>query len=125
MGKFLVRITIVFTALYLVLSYIVAQLLCVDIMSPYYNVLFELCVVVYAFSEGRYHCKYIKYTALSILIADILTYADNKYNFLTVEAHNLIPVFVIATGLLTGIILAIRHYAKVVRLKKQRYAGTI
>jgi hypothetical protein len=122
MGRFLVRITIVFVALYLVLSYIIAQFGGVDILAPYYNLLFELCVVIYAFSEGKYHCKYIKYTALSILFADILTYADNYYDFLTVEAHNLIPVFIIAIGILTGVTLAIRHYINVRKIKKQRYA---
>jgi hypothetical protein len=122
MGKFLVRITIVFVALYLVLSYAIAQFIGIDILTPYYNVLFELCVVIYAFSEGKYHCKYIKYTALAILFADILTYADNYYDFLTVEAHNLIPVFIIASGILTGVVLAIKHYIDVRKIKKQRYA---
>ena len=121
MGKFLVRITIVFTALYLVLSYVIAQFIGVDILVPYYNVLFELCVVIYAFSEGKYHCKYIKYTALAILFADILTYVDNCYDFLTVEAHNLIPVFIITAGILTGVILAIKHYIYVRKIKKQRH----
>ena len=121
MGKFLVRITIVFTALYLVLSYVIAQFIGIDILAPYYNVLFELCVVIYAFSEGKYHCKYIKYTALAILFADILTYVDNHYDFLTVEAHNLIPVFIIASGILTGVVLAIKHYINVRKIKKQRY----
>lgn len=121
MGKFLVRITIVFTALYLVLSYVIAQFIGIDILTPYYNVLFELCVVIYAFSEGKYHCKYIKYTALAILFADILTYVDNYYDFLTVEAHNLIPIFIITTGILTGVILAIKHYINVIKIKKQRH----
>lgn len=122
MGRFLVRITIVLVALYLVLSYAIAQFIGVDILTPYYNVLFELCVVIYAFSEGKYHCKYIKYTALAILFADILTYADNYYDFLTVEAHNLIPVFIITSGILTGVTLAIKHYINVRKIKKQRYA---
>lgn len=125
MGKFLVRITIVFTALYLVLSYVIAQFIGVDILMPYYNVLFELCVVIYAFSEGKYHCKYIKYTALAILLADILTYVDNYYDFLTVEAHNLIPVFIIAAGILTGVILAIKHYIDVRKIKKRRHVWNI
>lgn len=122
MGRFLVRITIVLVALYLVLSYVIAQFIGIDILTPYYNVLFELCVVIYAFSEGKYHCKYIKYTALAILFADILTYADNYYDFLTVGAHNLIPVFIIASGILTGVTLAIKHYINVRKIKKQRYA---
>lgn len=125
MGKFIVRITIVFVALYLVLSYIIAQFGGGDILVPYYNLLFELCVVIYAFSEGKYHCKYIKYTALAILLADVLTYTDNHYDFLTVEAHNLIPVGIVASGILTGVVLAVKHYIKVVKIKKQRHARSI
>lgn len=73
MGKFVVRVSIVLTAIYFVVSLLFAQLLGVDILMPYYIPLFELCVVIYAFSEGKYHCRYIKYTALSLLLADTLT----------------------------------------------------
>jgi hypothetical protein len=85
---------------------------------PYYILLFELCVVVYAFSEGKYHCKYIKYTALALLLADTLTQLDNAFDFLTVEAHNLIPVIMIAMGIFIGVFLAIKHYIRVIKLKK-------
>lgn len=125
MGKFLVRATIVFTAIYLVLSYIIAQFYALDILRPYYNILFELCVVLYTFSEGKYHCKYIKFTALSILMSDILTYADNSLDFLSVSAHNLIPLGLNTCGIMIGVIMAIKHYRRVRSIKKQRYAGII
>lgn len=125
MGKFVVRITVVLTAIYLILSYLVAQTICIDVLRPYYNILFELCVVIYTFSEGKYHCKYIKYTALAILLADVLTYMDNSINFLTVEAHNLIPIFLIASSILLGVTLAIKHYIKVRKLKTRHDARDI
>lgn len=117
MGKFIVRVSILLTAIYFVISSLFAQLLGVDILTPYYILLFELCVVIYAFSEGKYHCKYIKYTALSLLLADTLTQLDNTFDFLTIEAHNLIPVVVITIGIFMGVFLAIKHYIRVIKLK--------
>lgn len=123
MGRFLVRATIVVSAAYFVLSYIFAQFCGIDILFDNYVILFESCVVVYCFSEGAYHCKYIKYTALSILLCDIITRLDNRLDFMSTSAHNIIPIFIMTGGIATGVILAIKHFARVRRLKKQRYGG--
>ena len=120
MGKFLVRITIVFMALYLVLSYIIAQFFFIDILGNWYIVMFETCVVVYCFSEGKYHCKYLKYSALSLLVVDTLTRLDNTFNFLSVDAHNLIPIAILTLGIGTSITLALRHFYKVNKLRNKR-----
>lgn len=119
MGKFLVRVTIVFTSLYLLLSYLLAQLGGVDILKDGYSILFELCVVVYAYSEGQYHCKHIKHTALAILLSDTLTRLDNTYNFLSVNEHNLIPIVILAVGMSVSIISALHHFYRVIKLRKQ------
>lgn len=120
MGKFLVRITIVFMALYLVLSYIIAQFFFIDILGNWYIVMFETCVVVYCFSEGKYHCKCLKYSALSLLVVDTLTRLDNTFNFLSVDAHNLIPIAILTLGIGTSITLALRHFYKVNQLRNKR-----
>lgn len=125
MGKALVRLTIICTALYFVLSYLFAQFMCVDILLPCYNIPFELCVVVYAFSEGKYHCKYIKYTALSILVSDVITQLDNSFDFLSVELHNMIPLFLIILGVIVGCTLAIRHFILVRKLNKRKHGKLI
>lgn len=120
MAKFLVRITIAFVATYFILAYLSAQFLGIDILIETYVVLFELCVVVYTFSEGKYHCKYMKYTALSILLADTLTRFDYLFNFMSVTAHNLIPIGILAIGIGTSITKAIMHFVRVVKLKNKR-----
>lgn len=125
MGKALVRLTIIGTAVYFMLSYLCAQFLGIDILLPYYNIPFELCVVVYAFSEGKYHCKYIKYTALSILVSDIITQLDNSLDFLSAELHNVIPLFLIILGVAIGCILAIRHFILVRKLNKRKHGKLI
>ena len=120
MGKFLVRITIVTTAVYLTISYCLAQFVGIDILDDWYSVLFECITVVYCFSEGKYHCKYMKYTAISILFSDVLTRVDNEFDFLSVYAHNLIPIGILAIGITTSITLAFRHFYKVNKIKRLR-----
>lgn len=121
MGKIVVRLSIIFTALYLTLSYLFAQFLGIDILRPYYNLLFELCVVIYTFSEGKYHCKYMKYTALSIMAADALTLIDNAIDFMSVNAHNVIPIAIISGGVIISSTLAMVHFHKVRKLNKERH----
>lgn len=125
MGKFLVRLTIVLVAIYLTLTLLLAQFAGIDILMPYYYILFEVCVVVYCFSEGKYHCKYMKYTALSILISDIITHMDNAMDFLSVEGHNFIPIVIIFLGISTSVTMAIRHFIMVSRLKRRLHGRNI
>lgn len=117
MGKFLVRMTIVTVTIYQIIAYLIAELTGVDILTGNHILLFELCVVVYTFSEGKYHCKYMKYTALSILLADTLTRLDYMFDFMSVTAHNLIPIAILAVGIGTSITKAFIHFYRVLKLK--------
>lgn len=120
MGKFLVRITTILVAIYFVVTFLIAQLCGENLFDDHYVLLFELCVVVYTFSEGKYHCKYMKYTALSILLADTLTRLDYIFDFMSVSAHNLIPIGILALGIGTSITKAIMHFVRVMKLKKKK-----
>lgn len=117
MGKFLVRMTIVTVTIYQIIAYLIAELFGINIMYGDYILFFELCVVVYTFSEGKYHCKYMKYTALSILLADTLTRLDYMFDFMSVTAHNLIPIGILAIGIGTSITKAFIHFYRVIKLK--------
>lgn len=120
MGKFLVRITITLVSVYFVIAFLCAHFLHVDILHDYHILPFELITVVYCFSEGKYHCKYLKFSALSILLSETISRTDNTFNYLSVDAHNLIPVFILALGVGTSITLAIRHFIQVIRLNNER-----
>lgn len=120
MGKFLVRLTIALVAIYFVVVFIIGQAFGINAYDNIYILLFELCVVVYTFSEGKYHCKYMKYTALSILLADTLTRLDYMFDFMSVTAHNLIPIGILAIGIGTSITKAFRHFYRTIKL---RYYG--
>ena len=84
MGKFIVRITIIITSIFMIISYLSAQLFGIDIFSDWYIVMFELCVTIYCYSEGKYHCKYIKHLSLAILLSETITRLDNYFDFLSV-----------------------------------------
>lgn len=120
MGKVVVRISVIAVSIYFVVAYLCAQYRRVDILNDYHSIPFEICVVVYCFSEGKYHCRYLKYTAITLPIVDLLTRLDNSFNFLSVTAHNLIPIGIIALGIATAITLAIRHFIQVTRLRNGR-----
>lgn len=120
MGKFLVRFSVLLIAIYFIIAFIVAQTLAVNIFDDHYVVLLELITVVYTFSEGKYHCKYMKYTALSILLADTLTRLDYMFDFMSVTAHNLIPIGILAVGIGTSITKAFIHFYRVLKLKYYR-----
>ena len=120
MGKFIVRITIVLVSIYFLISFIAAQRYGIDILNDYHTILFELCVVVYCFSEGKYHCRFLKSTALAILLSDTISRLDNSFNFLSVDAHNHICAYILALGIGTSITLALRHFYKVNQLRNKR-----
>lgn len=116
MGKFIVRITIILTSIYMVISYMCAQLLGIYILSDWYIVMFELCVTIYCYSEGMFHCRYIKHLSLAILLSDVITQLDNYFDFLSVFTHNIIPIFIFSIGVLIALVKAIIHFIKVRRI---------
>ena len=120
MGKFIVRITIILTSIYMIIAYMCAQLLGVDILSDWYIVMFELCVTIYCYSERRFHCKYIKHLSLAILLSETVTGLDNCFDFLSVFMHNIIPIFIFSIGILIALVKAIVHFIKVRRIENGR-----
>lgn len=120
MGKLFVRLTIVLTSIYLIIAYSLAQFCGVDILDGNHVILFEICVVIYCYSEGKYHCRYIKHTALAILLSDTLTRLDYLFNFLSVEAHNLIPIAILFIGISVSIFKSIRHFYQVTKMRNKR-----
>ena len=112
MGKFIVRITIIITSIFMIISYLSAQLFGIDIFSDWYIVMFELCVTIYCYSGGKYHCKYIKHLSLAILLSETITRLDNYFDFLSVFTHNAIPIFIFSIGVLAILVKAIIHFMK-------------
>ena len=121
MGKYMTRAIVVFVSAYLLVAYAFAQL-GVDILTGNHVLLFELLAVVYTYSEGKFHCKYLRHTMLGVFLAECVTRLDNTYDFLSVEQHNLIPAFLLAIGISISLIKSINHFYKT---KKRHGRGKI
>lgn len=119
MDKVITRFSIVIVTIYFIISYLFAQF-GVDILSRAYTILFELCVVTYTFCSGKFHCKYIRWTALSLLFVDVLNYTDYYFNYIPTSVYNLIPIGILALGITTSTTLAFRHFYKVNKIKRLR-----
>lgn len=125
MGKLLVRVLTIVVAIYLLIAFYIAQMYGEDILTGSHTLLYELIVVVYAHSEGKYHCRYLKFTISGIFIAECITHLDYSLNFLTTREHNWIPFCCIAIGIGCSMCKALMHFYKVVNLKqkKKNYGG--
>lgn len=117
MDRVLTRLTIILVTIYFIISYLLA-LIGVDILTNSYVILFEACVVSFAFCSGKFHCKYIRWTALSILLVDLLNHTDYYWDYIPVGVSNIAPIAIIAIGMGTTVTLAIRHFYQVNRLKR-------
>lgn len=120
MSKGYVRISVILVAIYLIFAYLIAQFLGIDILTGNHVLLFEFATVLYTFEHGKYHCKFMKWTMLSLFTSELLTRLDYSYDFLSVSQHNLIPIGIIALGITTSLTLALRHFYKVSKLKRKR-----
>lgn len=119
MDKVVTRFSIVIVTIYFIISYLFAQF-GIDILSRVYTILFELCVVTYTFCSGKFHCKYIRWTALSLLFVDVLNYTDYYFNYIPTSVYNIIPIAILALGITTSITLAFRHFYKANKIKRLR-----
>lgn len=120
MGNVLVRMTVVIVSIYFLVAYYCAQFHGIDILYNSYALLFELCVVVFTFSAGKFHCKYIKWTALGMLLSDTISHTDYYFDYIPLNYWAYTPLSILALGIGTSITLAIRHFIKVIRFNNER-----
>ena len=99
-------------SLYEFISYLSAQILGLDILRYSYTLLFELCVAVYTFSEGKYHCKYIRWSALGVFSSDTISRIDYYFDILPVFAYNYLLAFVIGFGIILSCLSSISIFTK-------------
>jgi len=119
MSKLFIRLTILFVAIYMGLCHIIAVAYGINLWSHTYTVLFELCVCICISVQGKYHCKYMRWTAYGICLSDAMVSADELFDFLPYNCIVFLPVALVGIGLLTTITLAIIHYIKVRKLKRR------
>ena len=120
MDKLFVRLFVVFTALYLIHTYIMAWF-GVECFSDAYIVMAELAICVVMSSHGKYHCKYMKFTAYGLTASDSVTRIDNAYDILGVEASIILPLSLVMCSVTISFVLALRHYYRVLKLKYNKH----
>ena len=120
MDKLFVRLFVVFTALYLIHTYIMAWF-GVECFSDAYIVMAELAICVVMSSHGKYHCKYMKFTAYGLTASDSVTRIDNAYDILGVEASIILPLSLVMCSVTISFVLALRHYYMVLKLKSKQH----
>ena len=119
MDKLFVRLFVVFTALYLIHTYIMAWL-GVECFSDAYIVMAELAICVVMSSQGKYHCKYMKFTAYGLTASDSVTRIDNALDILSVDASIILPLSLVMSSVTISFVLALRHYYRVLKLKSNK-----
>lgn len=119
MSKLFIRLTVLFVAIYMVVCHIAAVVWQINLWSHTYTVLFEICVCFCITAQGKYHYKFIRWTAYAITLNDTLLSADEMFDFIPYSLIIVLPIIIIAIGLLTTTILALRHYHKIRKLKRQ------
>lgn len=120
MDKLFVRLFVVSTALYLIYTYIMAWF-GVECFSDAYIVIAELAICVVMSSQGKYHCKYMKFTAYGLTASDSVTRIDNAFDILGVEASIILPLSLIMCSVTISFVLALRHYYRVLKLKSKHH----
>lgn len=120
MDKLFVRLFVVFTALYLIHTYIMAWF-GVECFSDAYIVMAELAICVVMSSHGKYHCKYMKFTAYGLTASDSVTRIDNAYDILGVEASIILPLSLVMCSVTISFVLSLRHYYRVLKLKSKHH----
>lgn len=120
MDKLFVRLFVVFTALYLIHTYIMAWF-GVECFSDAYIVMAELAICVVMSSHGKYHCKYMKFTAYGLTASDSVTRIDNAFDILGVEASIILPLSLVMCSVTISFVLALRHYYRVLKLKSKHH----
>lgn len=120
MDKLLVRLFVVFTALYLIHTYIMAWY-GVECFSDAYIVMAELAICVVMSSHGKYHCKYMKFTAYGLTASDSVTRIDNAFDILGVEASIILPLSLVMCSVTISFVLALRHYYRVLKVKFKKH----
>lgn len=119
-SKMLVRISVIFTSIYFVLIAILAMVYGENYFNDTYIVLIEGTLCAVCSSQGKFHCKNLRYTCYGIFIFDGSTRLDNIIDFIPFGIWYFIPILILVASMLTSIVLSIRHFIKVRRIKKQK-----
>lgn len=125
MDKFIVRFAAIALTVYMIAVTALAFYV-VDISE--YDYLFTdsfiigLVLTTLCHTQGKYHCVWMRAMCYNLTIVPLINFFDCKYPiFETAESYVYFIGSCLALTVLSTLILAINHFRKVRKLKKQRY----
>lgn len=122
MDKFIVRLSILVLNAYIIIVLLYA-FNGIDISECDYiftdSVMFGVVLTTLVHTQGRYHCKWIRALCYNLITVPSINYIDYKYNIFG-SADILIYTYcsMLLLSIIITIYLAIRHFSKVIKLKK-------
>lgn len=125
MDKFIVRFSIISLNIYMLIVLIYA-FNGIDISDYDYiftdSVLFGIVLTTVVHVQGRYHCKWIRALCYNLIIVPMINFVDCKFDLFRADEY-LIYTYcgLLLLGIFMTIILAINHFKKVRKLKKQQH----
>lgn len=122
MDKFIIRISIIIFSLFIGISLCFAWN---GILISEYDSLFScsfmsgLILNVLVFSQGKYHCAYMRGLASNLIITPLINFTDSYFlifedAYIYVLVLSIIWIF----SFITTLFLAIHHFTKVNKIKK-------
>ena len=91
-----------------------------ECFNDLYIILFEITLCVVMSTQGRYHCKYMKYTAYGLVSSDTFTRIDNEYDLVSYDTDILLPISLVVIGVITTFFMSLCHFYKVKQLKRRK-----
>lgn len=113
-SRLCVRIAIIFTIFYIPICHILETLFNIEACGGYYLLPIEtsLCICVYA--QGNYHCRYIRWASLTILVMDFFRIIGYRFD---IQFNRVYAIIIPLMWILLA--LAIAHYIRVIKIKKR------
>lgn len=120
MNKIIIRLSIFGIALYFIVVLIFAW--CgKDISGELFRLPLELVLYFAAKDDEKCNCRFARFLALSIFGTDSFTYIDYTFNIMSDDAYLFLFILSLMwlASISTTIVLGVRHFRKVRKLKKE------
>lgn len=122
MDKFIVRASILILNIYIVA--VVYMAFCGIDISEYDflftdTVLFGVVLTTLCHTQGRYHCIWMRALCYNSIFVPTINFIDNQHPlFYTAEGYIYFIAISLSITIIATIILAIRHFIRVIRVKR-------
>lgn len=120
MNRIIVRFTIFFIAIYMIVVYINAWN-GVLINADWYVILLDYCLFILASEDKKFHYKFARAIPVNMVFTDSIACIDNAYDIIpNTEIYLWLVTSTWIVSIIITVILGIAHFRKVRKLKKEK-----